>query len=66
MPKPTDLYVARERKNVAEHDAVYGAARDDVERLFDHYAQKVGKYGLTAAILTYTTVIAVPEGEPYE
>lgn len=27
MPKPTDLYVARERKSVAEHDAVYGAAR---------------------------------------
>lgn len=66
MPKPTDLYVTRERKNVAEHDAVYGAARDDVERLFDHYAQKVEEYGLTAAILTYTTVIAVPEGEPYE
>lgn len=66
MPKPTDLYVARERKSVAEHDAVYGAARDDVERLFDHYAQKVEEYGLTAAILTYTTVIAVPEGEPYE
>lgn len=66
MPKPTDLHVARERKNVAEHDAVYGAARDDVERLFDHYAQKVGEYDLTAAILTYATVIAVPEGEPYE
>lgn len=45
---------------------MYGAARDDVERLFDHYAQKVGEYGLTAAILAYTTVIAVPEGEPYE
>ena len=25
MPNPTDLHVARERKNVAEHDAVYGA-----------------------------------------
>lgn len=66
MPKPTDLHAACERRNAAEHDAVYGAARDDVQRLFDHYAQKVGEYGLTAAILTYTTVIAVPEGEPYE
>ena len=66
MPKPTDLHVARERKNASEHDAVFGGARADVERLFDHYAQKVGEYGLTAAILTYTTVIAVPEGEPYE
>lgn len=66
MPKPTDLYVARAPPVCAEHDAVYGAARDDVTRLFDHYAQKVGECGLTAAILTYTTVIAVPEGEPYE
>lgn len=66
MPSPTDLHVARERRNVAEHDAVYGAARADVERLFDHYAQKVGEYGVTAAILTYTTVIAVPEGGPDE
>lgn len=66
MPKPTDLHVARERRNVAEHDAVFGAARADVERLFDHFAQKVGEYGLTAAILTYATILAVPEGEPYE
>lgn len=42
MPKPTDLHAACERRNAAEHDAVYGAARDDVTRLFDHYAQKVG------------------------
>lgn len=66
MPSPTDLHVARERRAVAEHDAVFGAARADVERLFDHFAQKVGEYGVTAALLTYATILAVPEGEPYE
>ncbi|MBC3179393.1 hypothetical protein [Corynebacterium lujinxingii] len=65
MPKPSDLHAARERKAVEEHDAVYGDARDDVGRLFDHFAQKVGDYGITAAILTHATIIAVPEGEPY-
>lgn len=66
MPSPVDLHVARERRNVAEHDAVYGTARADVERLFDHYAQKLNDYGLPAALLTFATIVAVPEGEPYD
>lgn len=66
MPSPADLYAARERRAVAEHDAIFGEARSDVERLFDHYGQKVGEYGMTAALLTYATILAVPEGEPYD
>lgn len=52
MPSPADLHVARERRNIAEHDAIF--------------AQKLDEYGLTAALLTYATVLAVPEGEPYD
>lgn len=46
--------------------ALWHEMAGDVTRLFDHFAQKVDEYGLTAALLTYATVIAVPEGEPYE
>lgn len=65
MPKPSDLFEMRERRAMEVHDAIFGEARDDVSRLFDHFGQKVGEYGVTAAILAYATILAVPEGEPY-
>ena len=66
MPKPTDLYVARERKNVAEHDAVYGAARDDAERLYTHFIARKDTTSESAAILTLAVMLALPEEEPYD
>lgn len=66
MPSPTDLWERRERKNAEEHDAIFGPARADVERLFDHFAQKINRYDETAALLTLAVILALPEGEPYE
>lgn len=66
MPSPADLFAHRERKNAEEHDAVFGAAKADVERLFDHFAQKINRYDETAALLTLAVILALPEGEPYE
>lgn len=66
MPSPVDLHVARERRNVAEHDAVYGAPRADAERLYAHFIAREDTSSEGAAILTLGVMLAVPEGEPYE
>lgn len=66
MPSPADLNAARERKAMAEHLAVFGAPRGDVERLFDHFIAREGMTSESAAILTLAVMLAVPEGEPYE
>ena len=66
MPSPTDLHVARERKAMDEHLAVFGAPRADAERLFKHFVSVDGTTSESAAILTFAVMLAVPEGEPYE
>lgn len=66
MPKPTDLHAARERKNVAEHDAVYGAVRNDAERLYSHFLAREDTTSTSAAILTFAVMLALPEEEPYD
>lgn len=63
--KPSDLHDVRERKLFEEHDRVFGGARGDVDRLFDHFGQRVGEYGVTAALLALATVLAVPEDDLY-
>lgn len=66
MPSPADLNAARERKAMEEHLAVYGAPRNDAERLFKHFVSVDGTTSESAAILTLGVMLAVPEGEPYE
>lgn len=66
MPKPTDLHMARERKSLEEHLAVYGTPCSDAERLYAHFIARQDTSSESAAILTLGVMLAVPEGEPYE
>lgn len=66
MPSPIDLHAACERRNAAEHDAIYGAPRNDAERLYSHFIARKDTSSESAAILTLAVMLAVPEGEPYE
>ena len=66
MPSPIDLHAACERRNAAEHDAVYGAPRNDAERLYSHFLAREDTTSTSAAILTLAVMLAVPEGEPYD
>ncbi|MDK8242534.1 hypothetical protein [Corynebacterium coyleae] len=65
MVKPSDLSERREQQAQAEHLAVFGEARDDAVRLYDHFVAREGVSSESAAILTLATILAVPEGEPY-
>lgn len=65
MPKPSDLSERREQQAQAEHLAVFGEARGDVERLYTHFSRLEDTSSVSAALLTLATVLSVPEGEPY-
>lgn len=61
MPSPADLATNAEARAIAAHEAVFAHAKEDVERLFDHFMKRVEDDRRAAAVLVLATIMATPE-----
>lgn len=61
MPSPADLAADAEARATAAHEAMFADAKEDVERLFDHFMKRVEGDRRAAAVLVLSAIMATPE-----